>query len=51
MPFNETDSSGRKLDLRTLSHDRLVALVTELGQPAFRAKQVEDWVWKKHGGF
>ena len=48
MPFNDTDSSGRKLDLRTLSHDRLVALVTELGQPAFRAKQVEDWVWKKH---
>ncbi len=48
MPLNDTDSKSSKLDLRTLSHDRLVSLVTELGQPAFRAKQIEDWVWKKN---
>ena len=36
------------LDLRSLSHEELVALMAELGMPAFRAKQVEEWVWKKH---
>ena len=36
------------LDLRYLSHEELVALMAELGMPAFRAKQVEEWVWKKH---
>lgn len=35
-------------DLRTLSHDELVELMAGLGAPKFRAKQVEDWVWKKH---
>ena len=48
MPLNDTSSRSSKLDLRTLSHDRLVELVAELGQPAFRAKQIEDWVWKKN---
>ena len=48
MPLNDTDSTSSKLDLRSLSHDRLVALVSELGQPSFRAKQIEDWLWKKN---
>ena len=33
-------------DLRTVSHNELVELMAELGWPGFRAKQVEDWVWK-----
>lgn len=48
MPSHDTDSSRSTTDLRTVSHDELVELVKELGWPAFRAKQVEDWVWKKH---
>lgn len=37
-----------RIDLRTVSHEELVALVTQLGAPGFRAKQIEDWVWKHH---
>lgn len=48
MPSHDTDSPRSTTDLRTVSHDELVELVKELGWPAFRAKQVEDWVWKKH---
>lgn len=36
------------IDLRTISHEELVALIKELGAPAFRAKQIEDWVWTHH---
>lgn len=35
------------LDLHTCTHGQLLALMAELGQPAFRAKQIEDWVWSK----
>lgn len=48
MPSHDTDSTTPMLDLRSLSHEELVALMAELGMPAFRAKQVEEWVWKKH---
>lgn len=48
MPSHDTDSTTPMLDLRYLSHEELVALMAELGMPAFRAKQVEEWVWKKH---
>lgn len=37
-----------KVNLRKLDHDGLVAFMAELGEPAFRAKQVEDWVLKKN---
>lgn len=46
MPSHDTDSNAKTLDLRTFSHDQLVTLIDELGWPKFRAKQVEDWVWK-----
>lgn len=36
-----------KRDLRALSHAELVELLGELGQPTFRAKQIESWVWEK----
>lgn len=39
--------SPAPLDLRACTHPELVALMEELGQPAFRAKQIEDWVWSK----
>lgn len=34
-------------DLRSLTHGELLELMTSLGQPSFRAKQVEEWVWSK----
>ncbi len=44
---NETQRGLRK-DIRSLSHEELVNLVKSLGQPAFRAKQIEDWIWSKN---
>ena len=35
------------IDLRTLTHGQLVDTLKELGQPVFRAKQIEEWVWEK----
>lgn len=37
-------------NLRDLSHNDLVGLLKELGQPAFRAKQIESWLWEKNAG-
>lgn len=34
-------------DLKSLSHAELAELMSSLGQPAFRVKQVEDWIWNK----
>ena len=44
---NLHDSPATALDLHSCTHGQLLALMEELGQPAFRAKQVEDWVWSK----
>lgn len=35
-------------DIHTLSHGDLAALVEELGEPMFRVKQIESWVWEKN---
>lgn len=35
------------LDLHACTHGQLLTLMAELGQPAFRAAQIEDWVWSK----
>ena len=35
-------------DLKSFSHDELAHLVSEMGQPAFRTKQIEDWIWNKN---
>ncbi len=48
MPLYDIDSSKSKVDLRNVSHEQLVELLEGLGYPKFRAKQVEDWVWKHH---
>lgn len=38
---------GSKQDIRRLSLDQLISQITELGEKAFRAKQVYEWIWKK----
>lgn len=35
-------------DIRSLSEDDLVTLTKELGQPAFRAKQLREWIFDKN---
>ncbi len=35
-------------ELRDLSHGELVEILEQLGQPKFRAKQIEDWIWVKN---
>lgn len=45
---NERKAPNAVVDLHTLTHGQLVALMEELGQPKFRAKQIEEWVWEKN---
>ena len=40
-------NSTQKIDIRSLSVEILKQHFSELGQPAFRAKQVYDWLWGK----
>lgn len=42
------DTDTERCDLHTLTHGELAEILSELGQPAFRAKQVEEWVWSKN---
>jgi len=37
----------KRIHIRTLNLDELKAHIIGLGEPAFRAKQVYEWVWKK----
>ena len=41
------EDSSYKRSLRDLTHKELTEVVAELGQPAFRTKQVETWIWEK----
>ena len=34
-------------DLHDVSHSELLTALEELGQPKFRAKQIEEWLWEK----
>ena len=36
-----------KQDLRSMNLDEMAALLKELGQPAFRAKQLFSWIHEK----
>jgi 23S rRNA (adenine2503-C2)-methyltransferase len=36
-----------KKDIRALSLEELTTVFKEIGEPAFRAKQVYDWLWNK----
>ena len=44
MPTDNTE----KRDLHSLTHGELLDLLAELGQPKFRAKQIEEWVWSRN---
>lgn len=37
-------------NLRQLSTEELAAQLNEWGEPAFRVRQIEDWIWKKFAG-
>lgn len=41
------DQTGEKTNLRQLNRKQLREMLQEIGQPAFRAKQIEEWVWEK----
>ena len=41
------ERSHRPQDIRTLSRDELADVVAELGQPAFRTKQLCEWIFTK----
>jgi 23S rRNA (adenine2503-C2)-methyltransferase len=38
----------KPIDLRELSQEEVTALVAELGEKPYRAKQVWEWLWKSH---
>lgn len=46
--INTPDNAAQLRDIKSMSHSELVELLESLGQPAFRVKQVEDWVWQKN---
>lgn len=49
-PVNDSQpraQEAKRIDVRELSHKELLELLGELGQPSFRAKQVESWIWEK----
>ena len=37
-----------KTNIRSLDHSELQKLLTDLGQPSFRVKQIEEWLWEKN---
>jgi 23S rRNA (adenine2503-C2)-methyltransferase len=37
----------KRINIRNLSLEELKAQIVALGEPAFRAKQVWEWIWKK----
>lgn len=46
-PNSEKTSKG-PLNLRKATHGELVSFLESMGEPAFRASQIEDWVMKKN---
>ena len=41
------DDSTKRQSILDMSEHELADLLAELGQPAFRAKQIRSWVWEK----
>ena len=37
-------------NIRSLTSDELKAALVEMGEKAFRAKQIEEWIWTKAAG-
>jgi len=49
MPTPETaPTPPPRIDIRSLDRDELRTLFAELGEPAYRADQVHQWLWQKH---
>ena len=48
-PVNHLRKEGQnqRTDLKVLSRTQLQELLLNMGQPAFRAKQIESWIWEK----
>lgn len=48
-PVNHLRKEGQnqRTDLKALSRTQLQELLVNMGQPAFRAKQIESWIWEK----
>ncbi len=42
------EKTAGKSDLHSMTHGQISNLVEELGQPKFRVKQIEEWVWERH---
>jgi len=40
-------NANNKLDIRKLDLDQIKEFVISAGQPAFRAKQIYEWLWQK----
>lgn len=36
-----------KIDIREIDREQLSSILKNLGEPTFRAKQIEEWIWKK----
>lgn len=41
-------AAAHKQDIKELSRDEITQLMKDLGQPAFRAKQLISWLYEKH---
>ncbi len=41
------EETNHKLDIRRLNLNDIKKVVLDLGQPAFRAKQIYEWLWQK----
>jgi len=41
-------SAGSLLDIRSVDESELEEIIASLGQPRFRSKQIEEWVWSKN---
>jgi 23S rRNA (adenine2503-C2)-methyltransferase len=41
-------STGGVRDVHSIDKSELEAIVTSLGQPRFRSKQIEEWIWSKN---
>ena len=51
MTTSHSSAAGEKnerRDVHALTRGELTELLSSLGQPAFRAKQIEEWVWSKN---
>lgn len=44
---NDARQNAAAIDIHELNRKQLREMLQEIGQPAFRAKQIEEWLWEK----